>query len=529
MTAYQEDDWELDINFGPNSISRQHGNIFRRNGVHIIEPEKDLNLAYEKYKYPQQHMYFEDDDTNSSVTSGSVMSSKLSEFDMALNDLDEFMYDEPPSSRRSSMLLWTPMAMDGNLGDLPGVVKKITTPQTYQEVQDSEDWTDDLDIPLKGITSLKSAPKSYEQQLTSLDEIQDFDELENANRKTHDTPTPASSSNIYPENKADTNKSFSYLPANRSRAFLRYEPEQDDDDDMSGLDFPDNMAILPKRLDEKKKYPHTAKAIQQTSNSKATTRIPVSSSMINKSRFLSTVEREKDDDDFCVGLNIKEKAFKINSPPPVSKCISAKSSALPLSSKSNLLQQSRTKGREPANFTSKLARPSPLLNNGSKQSNHALSLAKRTNTPQLAPNNKQKSPMNTLQSTNASGRFITRQPRTNVVETGARNNNARQYLTINRSLASKPNNVSDHQPAEKRSATGYTLIARPKTKVTSYCSRLDNIDNLNDLRPKVFDKRSIYTQKSQIKNNVGKQSLEQARNRNIQARRWQIKKNYNFD
>lgn len=238
--------------------------------------------------------------------------------------------------------------------------------------------------------------------------------------------------------------------------------------------------------------------------------------MINKSRFLSTVEREKDDDDFCVGLSIKEKAFTINSPPPISKHMSAKSSSLPLSSKSSLMQQSRTKGREPTLFTSRLARPSPLLNNGSKQSNHALSLAKRTNTPQLAPNNKQKLPMNTLQPTNPSSKFITRQSRTNVKESGTRDNTARQYLTMNKS-ASNANNPSNQYPAEKRSATGYTLIARPKTKVTSYCSRLDNIDNLNDLRPKVFAKKSIYTQNPQNRNNVGKQNIDFARNRNIQG------------
>lgn len=515
MTAYQEDDWELDINFGARSISRQHGHIFRKNGVYPTEPEKELTLAYERYKYPHQHMYLEDDDTNSSVTSGSVMSSKFSEFDMALNDLDDFMFDEPPSSRRSSTLLWTPMTMDSDVGSLPGVVKKITVPPNYQEVQDSEDWTDDLDIPIKGITSLKSAPKCYEEQLASLDELQDFGELDSVYKKTHKTPTPTNNLTIHQETKINTTNSTSYSSTSRSRNFLRYEPEQDDDD-MTGLDFPDNMAILPKRLDEKKKFPHnTSPTVQQPSKIKATTRIPVSSAMKSRSRFLSSVEREKDDDDFCVGLNIKEKAFTINSVSPAPRNMPAKSSALPLSTKTNILQQSRIKGKESTSFNSRLARPSPLLNSGSKQSNHALSLAKRTNTPQLTSNNKQKTSV-TPRPTQPSSRIVTRQPRANVVEPGARNNNNSQYLTINKSLTSKSSisRMSDHQPAEKRSATGYTLIARPKNKVTSYCSRLDNIDNLNDLRPKVFPKRSVYTQ---LKNNVNNSNPEPTRYRSMQV------------
>ncbi|RCH91061.1 hypothetical protein CU098_009902 [Rhizopus stolonifer] len=39
---------------------------------------------------------------------------------------------------------------------------------------------------------------------------------------------------------------------------------------------------------------------------------------------------------------------------------------------------------------------------------------------------------------------------------------------------------------ERKSANNYTLITKPKTKVaTGYCSQLDNLDNLNDLRSSI--------------------------------------------
>lgn len=506
MTNHSDDDWELDINFDLGlTRSNQHNQIFKRKGVYSMEPDKELDLACERYKY-SQHVYLEDDDTNSSVTSG--MSSKFSEIDSAMNDLDDFMYDEPPSSPRSSNLLWTPIT-NLELGQFPGVVKKVTLSSRYREVQDNDDWTDDIDIPTKGMSSLKTTPKVYDQQLSPLDDVQDLQEekrdeplqYRNTNRveslsfnqqqgkpSLHQEP-PRSFSNIRPQN------------------LYQYEPEKDDeDDDMTGLDFPENMATLPKRLDEKKSFNYKP-ATTLPSIAKKTTKIPISTTIKGKSKFLSSIQRETDDDDFCDGLNIKEKAFSF-SPSSTTTPVS-RSSHLPVNSRLNQLSQSRNiRNKETSNFVSRLARPSPLLNNSSRQSDHAVSLAKRTNVQQSTLNNKQKLPINNSspRHTFLSGTKASRQREVEkaAAKNGSRNNNTSQYLTINRSLISRSNNnssklIGDNQPAEKKSANGYTLIARPKNKVTTYCSRLDNIDNLNDLKPRAFAKKTLCSQKSHPK------------------------------
>jgi hypothetical protein len=67
-----------------------------------------------------------------------------------------------------------------------------------------------------------------------------------------------------------------------------------------------------------------------------------------------------------------------------------------------------------------------------------------------------------------------------------------QKPIINRTLLTK-------EPIERKSADGYTLISRPKANRGDYCSQLDNMDNLNDLRPKFL--RQLKTEDKNNNNN----------------------------
>ncbi|KAI8070276.1 hypothetical protein BDF21DRAFT_495881 [Thamnidium elegans] len=424
MTSHQkDDDWELDINLG----LRLRNNVFRRKGVYSMEPDKELDLACERYKYPYQHYYSDDDDTNSSVTSGTLSEAdKYSEIDVTLNDLDDFMFDEPPQK------IIRTSALNYDFSGFPGVVQKLST-NRHQEVQDNDDWNDDIDIPTKGILSLNHTEKIYDQHL-SLDDIS--------------IALPATS-----------NKFVGSRPLSK----FHYAVEKDDDeDDMSGLDFPENMGVLPKRLDEKKKYnPVSFTKTLPTNN--------LLKKPATKSNFLSSIHRENDDDDFCDGLHIKEKAF-----------------SFPSSSK--LIPQ-RTKNKDSGQFVSRLARPSPLLNNGSKQSDHAIALSKKSNLP-IKP--KIPAP-STSRHTFLSGTKASRQREADIAASKNRVKNT--PLILKKSLQKTTSALTD--ATERKSAIGYTLIAKPKTKkVTNYCTRLDNIDNLNDLPLKQPNNRKFVFQQS---------------------------------
>jgi hypothetical protein len=412
----QEDDWELDINLGSDSTH----NIFQRKGVFSFEPDKELVLACERYQYPTQSIYFDDDDTNSSIASSSIVSSRYSELDASLNNLDDFMYDDPPVVETTIPQI--------NQQDLPGVVKRLGLPARYRQVQDNDDWNDDIDMPSKGI-SLNHVKRSLNDRHSascSFDDAFDID--------------------IGPS--VIQEESCSRPP------LFGYEPEQEDDD-MTGIDFPDNMALLPKRLDTKKRQaPINAKPSISVAT---TTKIPTAGSC-HRSKALAHIPRECDDDDFFDGLNIKEdKAFTINT--PAFKMSTQRAAPL-----------SKGKAIPTATFVSRLARPTPL------------SQYKKTAAEQLVPNAStsatKKSPRRFLAGTQAS---IHREAEIAAKRTTTTINSGRPK-TKNMSSLSKPMNL----PAEKKSASGYTLIARPKTKVATgyYCSRLDSIDNLVDLRPK---------------------------------------------
>lgn len=454
MTSHQEDDWELDINLG----LRLKNTLFQRRGVYSMEPDKELDLACERYKYPYQHYYSDDDDTNSSVTSGSILSEadKYSELDASLNDLDDFMYDEPPPL--NPKIIRT-SALNYDFSGFPGVVQKLSTASRPQ-VQDNDDWNDDIDIPTKGILSLNHTEKIYDQQLSSLDDDNDDD----------DESIPAT-----------TNKSIGSSSSNAGSRLSKfhYAVEKDEDeDDMSGLDFPDNMGVLPKRLDEKKKYNPATSSIPVK---KLPVPVTTTTKPAIKSKYLSFKETE--DDDFCDGLLIKEKAFS-----------SLKSSTTSRSTQPG----QRIKPKDPAQFVSRLARPSPLLSNSSKQSDHAIALSKKTQIP-IKP----KAPTpSTSRHTFLSGTKASRQREADIAASRSRVKSmitSPPSLTLKKSLQ-KTSYGHESNQTERKSAVGYTLIAKPKTKkTTNYCSRLDNIDNLNDLPSKLPSYRKYVFQQPQPK------------------------------
>lgn len=414
--SIQEDDWELDINLGSDATHT----IFQRKGVHSFEPDKELVLACERYQYPTESIYFDDDDTNSSIASSSVVSSRYSEFDPALKCLDNFMYDDPP-------VVETTIPQINQ--DLPGVVKRLGLPTHYRQAQNHDDWNDDIELPINGVPlnlTKRTADSDQHMMSCSFDDIDD-DEI---------------------------GPSVSQRGSCSRPPLFSYEP-QEDEDDMTGIDFPDNMALLSKRLDEKAKQ-----VPDLTANSKRpATRIPTASSL-HKPKILAHIPRETDHDDFLDGLHIKgDKPFTISSP----------ASKLPMQ-RSAPMTTGKTIG---TNFVSRLARPTPL-------NQYKKTAAEQLTTKSTALTTKKTStPRRFLSGTQAS---IHRE-----AEIAAKhwaNGTAKQPQPKIRNTPSLSKTMD--LSAEKKSANGYTLIARPKTKVANgyYCSRLDSIDNLVDLRPK---------------------------------------------
>ena len=483
-----EVDWEQDINFGLGPTNTRT-DVFRKNNLFSLESEMDFTLAYERYKYPQP-TYFEDDDTNSSVTSGSVISSRFSELDTGINDLDDYL-----ASPTTPTLLFTSVAKQ-DLGQFSGIIQRVTVHSQFkEELQDNDDWTQDIEMPTGGMAHIKAPTKEYEEQLPSLDDdVQDFEHLLEKKKQSKAEPTLLA-------------------PPKKPSHLFRYEPERDEDD-MSGLDFPTDLTHLPKVLDDKKKG--TFKSLLRTplpAKTASTTRIPVKAS----SKLPTSIKRENDDDDFCDGLYIKEKAFSFNT--RATKVPTATKLRLPVVS----TQQPTRKGKEPI---SRLARPSPLLQNSTRQSDHAASLAKRTlDQPNL--NVKPRvttSKLTTVASTRASR---LREIDTTVNKITPQKNSP--YLTINRSSLNKPIQNNEVHSTPKKSPAGYTLIAVPKARPTKYVSRLDGIDNLNDLQPKPFIKRTTYKLPSQENKpwRQNKPSTDRSRVKLIQPSEKDLKTEYN--
>lgn len=537
----EDDCWENDFSISlPNN--NNHQNIFSstRKGIFAMDHEKELTLACERYQYPAQHFYLEDeDDTASSVTSGSILSeittnSKYSELDSALNDIDDFMYDEPPPSTFHSPLITRsiastpfsfqqqaqPQAQSFNLGHSPGVVKRLGSVSSHsrygtgvhhiqrqQPEEDNDDWADDVIMPKNGFSSLNPVKKVYDQQISLFDdgEEDEFEKEAAAPQQPSNRPNLTQPSQQQQQQKLNLpTPSNSYRPtttpsSSSSRPIYHYqvEREEDDDDDMTGLNFPENMAILPKRLDEKKRYnPGTAQQQQQTPTitTSRSTRIPISTNKLKSTnKCLSMVQREKDEDDFLDGLVIQDaKTFNTSiAVPPLA------------SSASRIPQQKMTlnnnKAKEPPTkspLVSRLARPSPLYHNGNKPSDHAAALAKKASSPNLRQQRMQQQASTTTTSNNTKHTFLagTKASRQREAETST-TQRGRLYKSASSGalrttdsshghlLLNNKHNSAAMEPIEKKSANGYTLIARPKTKVTSYIARLDHIDNLNDLRP----------------------------------------------
>lgn len=394
MMSYQEDDWgrddwERDMNF----TIRSTNNRMLKKTRYTMSFEKELPMVSDKYKHSYHHSYFDDDDANSSVTSGSVLSEsgKFSEIDCSLIDLDDFMYTEPPPN------------INYDFSGYPGLVKQIVTSKESKQNQDCNDWSDDIDISKNEISCLNRSNKIYASHL-------------NTDQFMSPVVKPSKSVNTL------------------SRPKPRYVPEIEEDHDMSGLDFPDNLDHLSSLI-QKKKSSH----LLPSSSTNLSTRIPKSKA--SESKLFSLAKRENDDDDFSEGLVIQDKAFTMTP-----------SAKTPQPSKS-------TKVKESGIFVSRLARPSPAPRSSEQYAN--------------------KQPLKTK-----SKQQVMLSSRENEVNNAHYKNktipNPSLTLTMKRSLI-KPTTTF-----ERKSATGYTLIARPKGKnnTIKYCTKLDNIDNLNDLPSK---------------------------------------------
>ncbi|KAI9473687.1 MAG: hypothetical protein EXX96DRAFT_578939 [Benjaminiella poitrasii] len=419
-------------------------------------------IACERYQYSNQHLYFEDDDTNSSIASGSVISSRFSEVDAALNNLDDFMFEEPPSIRVEEII-------QINQSDFPGVVKRIGLPARYQAVQETDDWNDDVQLPSNGIslapTNLQR--KEYDVQLSLLDDGIDDDDVGPSISQR------ASTISLSPNNKSPILPSLT--------AAFRYEPEEDEDD-MAGLDFPDNMNLLSRKLEEKKNGVIPERSAKPSAS--IPSRIPISTKKLN---ILSKFQRENDDDDFFEGLQVKENAFIATSPVSSAGSYSSKQS---VASQRHLLQQSRlallNKGKPTGNLASRIARPSPInqtkspflgqdlrKNNQSQQQQQQLTAPRRNFQSSTQSSLHREADIASKRTANFSTKY--QQQRSTVAT------KTPSQSVMKSTLSSR---LHDCPPSVKKSASGHTLIARPKTKIaTTYCSRLDNIDNLNDLRP----------------------------------------------
>ncbi|OBZ91935.1 hypothetical protein A0J61_00053 [Choanephora cucurbitarum] len=434
MTS-REDDWEVDINLG-SSTGR---NVFQRKGVFNYEPDKELALACERYQYAIPNIYSDgEDDADSSIASSSIISGQLSE--LSLINLDNFMYDEEPTLTAETIL-------PDNQNKFPGTIRKLRA--RHKENQDHDDWNDDIEIPSRNIQFSLTKKKSYEQLLDV------FDDNDSIGPSVSQRGSPCS---FEVQTKEHTQPS-------------RYRYVEQDEDSFSELDFPENMALLPKKLNEKKSI-----AYDRLSPASHVTAVDSNKSTAKKSSLLTKVKRENDNDDFLEGLEIKEKVFKAS--------ISA--SKLPIPQPQRSTSTNKTKSGT-SHFVSRLARPTQTRPNVVDQA------AKRTPfqsaIPQV-PQQRQPPPIrrNILSNPQTTLPRETELPTRHTAYTYKQPPQRKQF-SLRNNLQLMNNNTSlprnaESSPSEKRGANGSTLIAKPKTKIPiSYCSRLDNIDNLNDLQP----------------------------------------------
>lgn len=418
---WKREDWERDMNF------TIHGDVrFHRKAEKSLSPDR--------YRHSYHHTYLDDDtddDTNSSMTSASTVSTVSSRnvssiMGISLAGLDNFMYNQPPPSLQRSP------AINFDFSEYPGIVQQIVP--TRRPKQDQvNDWIDDIDVSDIASIAVSSVSTNLYNEL-----IEDEEPLINTAPPAGVVSPVIQFQNI------------------RTRSHIAYEIELEEDD-MTGLLFPDDLAHLPTLIEQRK-----ASMLQPTRVHGPTKTV---------SPLLSNIERERDDDDFADGITFKTKAF-------VSTHIH---SFLTPSTKSNKLQtKTAVKNKLPTNFVSRLARPTPV-NNINRLPEHVPSVAHRATA--LQPRIPVPSRQISLSSV------------TNPREVNA-------PLTLNRSRFRPVNTVL----AERKSPSGFTLIARPKTKTPpKYCTRLDDMDNLNVFPSKAANNKNTTfrqppIQRASIKN-----------------------------
>ncbi|KAI8390209.1 hypothetical protein BD560DRAFT_380250 [Blakeslea trispora] len=473
--GYQEESWEVDIDLGPNTGR----NIFQRKGVFNYEPDKELALACERYQYPIPNAYSDgEDDADSSIGTSSIVSGQLSE--LSLLNLDNFMYDEEPT-------LTSQTIVPDNQNKFPGTITKLRGGR--KENQGHDDWNDDIEIPSKGIQFSFHKKKMYEQLLDV------FDDNESVGPSVSQRGSPCAS-------EIQTNK--------LSHPFNDRYVEQDEDS-FSELDFPENMGVLSKKLSEKKSLNYDRQTPVQS-----TLAIDSIRTKTTKLPLLAKVKRETDDDDFLEGLEIKEKAFKAG--------ISASRLPIPQPQRSTSTNKSKL---NTSSFVSRLARPTQTR----------LPVADQDVRKPLLPHQRQPFSIQRNILSNSQSSFH-REPELSARPThyGYKQlQSPKQFTLRNNQLSNKKQSIPrnfDTMPAERRGANGSTLIARPKTRIpTTYYSRLDNIDNLNDLQPSGARKTRVELKDFQRNGRLNmdhawKKSVKPSKVKLIQPNEQKLKKEY---
>ncbi|KAG1457640.1 hypothetical protein G6F56_006568 [Rhizopus delemar] len=180
----------------------------------------------------------------------------------------QYEYLEDSESETNSTVLSTYSAItdkstmirgldDFMYAEQPGTVQRLSG---SGRVLDYDDWNDELDFTPQKLKQQKA--RTYDSHLDLVD-----------------SPT---NQNLY----------------STSNVYL-CEPETENDE-LGGLDFPQDLTLLPKKLSEKKRGTVIQSTLQQ-----------------QEPRKLALIQREKEDDDFCEGLNIK--TFQIGKKVPTTK------------------------------------------------------------------------------------------------------------------------------------------------------------------------------------------------------------------
>jgi hypothetical protein len=328
--------------------------VFQRKGVYAMEPDKELSLACERYQF-RTHSPQEYLEDDESETSSSILSTSN--------------YSEVTS--HSTLI----RGLDGFMYAGQGTIQRLGN---SKQVHAYDDWDQDIEI----------TPSKFKQQPKK---------------------------NLYDSQLSIEPLSLELSSPNANVYFC--EPEHDNDNNFDGLEFPQDMALLSKRLDEKKKgievYNHSVPQQQMTEKQKP-------------NHILASIQREKEEDDFCEGLNIKE--FNIGK-----------------QKKSIATKQQR----------SRLPQPKPIRIQQQQQQ-------------------QPKPPMQRLY------RFTL-----DTVASRRRAEEIRAQSQKSLKPDNKKKNDNKSSPLEKKGANGMTLIAKPKKdKLYGHCSQLDELDNLNILKAK---------------------------------------------